>query len=74
MEADIPTSRINRIIDAVNRRYPKEAVGIQPGIEERYYDSFWSDAEALADKYGEWPVFAMCEIEYDDPVLDIYGN
>ena len=71
---DMPTSRINRIIDAVNRRYPKEAIGIEPGQEERLYASFWSEAETIAAKYGEWPTFALGEIESDDPILDIYGG
>ena len=58
----------------MNRRYPKEAIGVKKGKEEEYYDSFWNEANGLAAKYGFWPTFDMCEIEYDDPVLDIYGD
>lgn len=72
--AEIPTSRVNQIIDAVNRRYPKEAIGVEPGEEESRYDSFWAEAEAHAERYGFWPTFEMGEIESDDPVLDIYGS
>ena len=71
---DLPTSRINRIIDAVNRRYPKEAIGVRPGVEEDWYNAILKNAEDHLAKYGEWPVFEMGEIEYDDPVLDIYGE
>jgi len=70
---DIPTSRLNRIIDAVNRRYPKEAIGVRPGPEDVWYDAIWKNAEDHLAEYGVWPVFDMGEIEYDDPVLDIYG-
>ncbi len=69
---DIPMSRINRILDAVNRRYPKEAINLRNEEEEMYYDRFWAEAEELAAKYGDWPVFEMGEIDYDDPLLDIY--
>ena len=71
---DIPTSRINRMIDAVNRRYPKEAYKDITPEEEAWYDSVWKSAEEHAARYGEWPVFEMGEIEYDDPILDIYGD
>ena len=72
--SDIPTSRLNQITDAVNRRYPKEAVGVEPGAEERHYDALWAEAEEHASRYGFWPTFEMGEIESDDPVLDIYGE
>ncbi len=71
---EIRSSRINQIIDAVNRRYPKEAIGVKEGKEEEYYESFWAEAEEIAAKYGFWPTFDMCEIESDDPCLDIYGG
>ena len=71
---DLPTSRINRIIDAVNRRYPKEALGKLTDDESVWFDAILKDALKHQEKYGEWPVFEMGEIEYDDPVLDIYGD
>lgn len=71
---NIPMRRMNQIIDAVNRRYPKEAIGVKPGDEERYYNGFWAEAQAHVDKYGFWPTFEMGEIESEDPVLGIYGD
>lgn len=67
-------SRINRILDAVSRRWPKEAIDIKPGSEERLYDTFWRKAEEHATKYGFWPTFEPMEIGWDDPALDIYGD
>lgn len=71
---DIPTSRVNQIIDAVNRKYPREALGALTTGENAWFDAILSDAEKHLETYGEWPVFEMGEIEYDDPCLDIYGG
>ena len=62
------------IIDAVNRRYPKEALGELTDGESAWFDAILKDALKHQERYGEWPVFEMGEIEYDDPVLDIYGD
>ena len=71
---DIPTSKINRIIDAVNRRYPKEALGTLTADEDVWFDAILGNALEHQERYGCWPTFDMGEIEYDDPLLDIYGD
>ena len=67
-------SRLNDIIRAVNYKISKEEAGLKNAIEERFYDSLIEQAEAHVKKYGCWPVFELCEIDYDDPILDIYKN
>ena len=67
-------SRKNDIIDAVNRKVPKENAGLKLDVEKMFYDRLWAEAEAHQKKYGDWPVFEICEIESDDPRLDIYNN
>ena len=67
-------SRKNDIIDAVNRKVPKDKAGLKSDVEKMFYDNLWAEAEALQKKYGDWPVFDMYEIESDDPRLDIYNN
>lgn len=71
---DIRTSRINVMIDAVNRRIPKSRADIRSKDEEMWYDAVWADAEQHQAECGFWPVYEMGEIEYDDPILDIYGD
>lgn len=67
-------SRINDIIHAVNFKIPKEEAGLKNDVERQFYDSITEEAEAHEKKYGFWPAFEMCEIEYDDPRLDIYKD
>ena len=43
-------------------------------VEERYYAGLIRQAEDHVKEYGNWPVFEMGEIDYDDPVLDIYST
>lgn len=71
---DLPTSRINRILVAVNRKVPKGEADLRSEQERECYDGFWEEAEEHLARYGFWPTFEMGEIEYDDPVLDIYGE
>ncbi|MBR3314662.1 MAG: hypothetical protein IKG18_11045 [Atopobiaceae bacterium] len=66
-------SRLNVIIAAVNRRTPKDELDIDE-VESRFYDELEEGARQLEEKYGERPVYEMDEIEWDDPVLDIYGD
>lgn len=63
----------NRIIHAVNMKMPKKDAGLKDKCEEGYYDYLWKLAELHVRAYGDWPVYEMCEIETDDPVLDIYS-
>lgn len=65
--------RSNRIADAVNRKIPMEEAGLQNEVERRYYKEVWREAEAHQEKYGDWPVFEMDEIEWED-VPDIYHD
>ena len=70
----IPTSRINRMLYAISCRVPEEEFGELTEQEAECYQGFWKEAEEHQERYGFWPVFEMGEIEYDDPVLDIYGD
>ena len=71
---DSPTSRINQILYAVSCKVPKTEFGELTEQEAACYDGFWAEAEGHQERYGFWPTFEMGEIEYDDPVLDIYGR
>ena len=69
-----PNSKLNVIIDAVNRKHSKEEAGLKNEFEEMFYDKLWKEAEEHVKKYEEWPVFEMGEIESEDPILDIYKD
>lgn len=70
----IRASRLNQITYAVNCKVPKKKLGLKSEVEEEYYNSLISQAETHVEKYGYWPTFEMDEIDYDDPVLDIYRD
>ena len=70
----IRTSRINEIIRAVNMQIPKAEAGLKNDVEEKFFDDTTREADELEKKHGVRPVFDMGEIEYDDPILDIYGD
>ena len=70
----IRTSRLNEIINAVNCKVKKLYIGLKNEVEERFYENLIEEANEHLEKYGSWPVFEMDEIEYDDPVLDIYKD
>lgn len=70
----IPDSRKNDIIRAVNNNIPKDKAGLKTAVEKVFYDNLVAEADAHVKKYGKRPVFAMCEIESDDPRLDIYND
>ena len=65
-------SRKNQIIRAVNNKIPKDKAGLKSPVEKKFFDNLMKEAEAHEKKYGFWPTFDMCEIETDDPVLDVY--
>ena len=67
-------SRANEIIDAVNRKVPKDKAGLNTEVEEMFYDNMVAEADAYEKRGGVRPVFDMVEIETDDPVLDIYST
>ena len=67
-------SRKNDIISAVNRKVPKEKAGLKTEVEQIFYKRLWREAKEHEKKYGKWPVFEMCEVETDDPRLDIYNE
>lgn len=64
----------NRLLYAVNCKVPMEEMEFKSEIEREAFKRFWEEAEALHKKYGFWPVFEMCEIEWDDPCLNIYNS
>lgn len=64
----------NKILRAVNGKIPKAEMKFRNEFEEQLYDETWAEAEAHVKKYGFWPTFEMAEIDWDDPVLDIYGE
>ena len=67
-------SRKNQIISAVNRKVAEKEAGFKTEIERTFYARLWKEATAHEKKYGKWPVFEMCEIETNDPSLDIYNT
>lgn len=67
-------SRKNEIISAVNRKVPKEKAGLKTEVEKLFYKRLMKEATAHEKKYGKWPTFEMCEVESDDPRLDIYNE
>lgn len=67
-------SRKNDIISAVNRKASKKEAGIKTEVEQIFYNRLWKEATAHEKKYGKWPVFEQCEVETDDPRLDIYST
>ena len=72
--AKIPMTRLNEITRAINGKTPKEDAGLKTEVEKMFFDRGWKEAEDHEKKYGTWPTFEMGEIEYDDPVLDIYKD
>lgn len=44
---DMRSSRLNDIIDAVNRKVPKDKAGLKSDVEKMFYDDLWAEAEAL---------------------------
>lgn len=71
---ELPGSRWNAIIAAVNENIPKEKAGLLNEVEEALYDSIKAEADSLEKRGGVRPVFDKVEIESDDPVLDIYNS
>ena len=67
-------SRKNDIITAVNHKVPKKDAGLKTEVERVFYARLWREATAHEKKYGKWPVFEMCEVETNDPRLDIYNE
>lgn len=67
-------SRQNVVIDAVNRKIPKEKAGLKTEAESMMYDRLMAEADAYEKRGGVRPVFEASEIESDDPVLDIYKD
>lgn len=70
----IPMTRLNEITRAINWKTPRAEVKLKTEVEEMFFDRTWKDAEEHEKKYGTWPTFEMGEIDYDDPVLDIYKD
>ena len=69
----VSTSRKNDIIRHVNYRLPKEKYEFRNKTEEAFYESLIDEATRMQSKTGVWPIFELCEIDYDDPILDIYS-
>ena len=70
----IKGSRKNQIIRAVNSKTPKKEFKFKSDVEEKFFDNMMTEAAAHEKKHGFWPTFEMCEIESEDPVLDIYND
>ena len=71
---ELPGSRWNAVISAVNNNVPKDKAGLLNEAEETLYDSIKAEADDLEKSGGVRPVFDMVEIESDDPALDIYST
>lgn len=71
---ELRESRKNDIISAVNRKVSAKEVGLTTEVEKLFYKRLWREATAHEKKYGKWPAFEMCEVETNDPRLDIYSE
>ena len=71
---ELPGSRWNVIISAVNEGIAKDKAGLLNEAEEYLYDKIKADADDFEKRNGSRPVFDMVEIESDDPILDIYST
>jgi len=71
---NISNRRYNHIIAAVNDRIPKEQAGLLTPEEETAFDNLIAEAEKHMQKWGSYPTFELCEIDFDDPALDIYNS
>ena len=70
----IRQSRKNEIIAAVNAKILKENMDFNNEAEAKYYEYLTAEADAYEEYGGVRPIFEMGEIDYDDPVLDIYNE
>lgn len=68
-----PGSRLNVIIAAVNAGTPKIELEMDEA-ESMFYDRLEKQAKRYEAALGWRPVYEMCEIEWDDPALDIYQD
>jgi len=72
---DIPKSRCNDIINAVNNKQPPESV--YPPMDEvelEWFREMEKYKKEEDEKYGLDLCYAPVEIDYDDPRLDIYRD
>lgn len=72
--SEVPGSRWNAIISAVNSNIPKEKAELNGEAEEKLYDEVKAEADVLEKRGGVRPVFEAVEYESDDPKLDIYNE
>lgn len=72
--SEIPTSRLNQIIYAVNSQLSREEAGLNGEVEERFFNELVAEADAYERRGGVRPFFTPGEIESDDPCLNIYGS
>lgn len=67
-------SEWNVLIRLVNKKVPPSEVGRLGDEKEKLYKKMWEEAKEHEKRYGEWPVYELAEIDWDDPVLDIYSE
>ena len=60
---DFTARQWNRIICAVNSKKTAQQAGLKTDEELEAYRRMWQEAEEHLAKYGEWPVFELCELE-----------
>ena len=58
----------------VNSRILKEDFDFKTKAELKYFEYLTAEADAYEEYGGVRPIFEMGEIDYDDPVLDIYND
>ena len=59
---DLTPRQMNRAITALNCRETPEQAGLTPE-ETVWYRAFLAEAEEMERKYGERPVFDLCELD-----------
>ena len=71
---EIRQSRKNDIIAAVNSKIQKDEITFNDEAELKYFEYLTAEADAYEEYGGVRPIFEMGEIDYDDPILDIYNE
>ena len=60
---DFTARQWNRIICAVNSKKTAQQADLKTDEELEAYRRMWQEAEEHLEKYGEWPVFELFELE-----------
>ena len=66
--------RRNEIVMAVNEGLSKEEANLKSEAEKQYFDSMIKQGEEFKKEHGEFPLFELEELDYEDPELDMFND